>query len=93
MAGSEEGRAPALTAGINGCRYALLNNPDHLTDNQQAGLARLAQVNALIESTNTKPRLLTRTAYGYRSTNNLTSPGPLDRGGYRPPLPGRVQAA
>jgi len=85
--------APALTAGINGCRHALLNNPDHLTNNQQAGLARLAQVNAPVESTNTKPRLLTRTAYGYRSTNNLTSPGLLDRGGYRPPLPGRVQAA
>jgi len=37
--------APALTAGIKGCRHALLNNPDHLTNNQQAGLARLAQVN------------------------------------------------
>jgi hypothetical protein len=38
-------RAPALTARINGCRHALLNNPGHLGDNQQAGLCRVAQVN------------------------------------------------
>ena len=45
--------------------------------------------NALIESTNTKLRLLTRIAYGFRSTDNLIALCMLDRGGYRPPLPSR----
>jgi transposase len=153
--------APTLIARIKGCRYALLKNPDHLTDKQQAGLARVAQVNktlyrayllkeqfrlvfqlrgkvairalddwcawarrcripafvdlyyrvvkhresiiatltndglsnALVESTNTKLRLLTRTAYGFRSTDNLIALCLLDRGGYCPPLPGRQEAA
>lgn len=45
--------------------------------------------NALVESTNTKIRLLTRIAYGFRSTDNLIALALLDRGGYRPALPGR----
>ena len=45
--------------------------------------------NALVESTNTKLRLLTRLAYGFRSTDNLIALCLLDRGGYCPPLPGR----
>ncbi len=45
--------------------------------------------NALVESTNTKLRLLTRMAYGFRSTDNLITLCLLDRGGYCPPLPGR----
>jgi transposase len=49
--------------------------------------------NALVESTNTKLRLLTRTAYGFRSTDNLIALCLLDRGGYCPPLPGQPQAA
>jgi len=49
--------------------------------------------NALVESTNTKLRLLTRVAYGFRSADNLISLCLLDRGGYWPPLPGRKQAA
>jgi len=153
--------APTLIARIKGCRYALLKNPDNLTDRQQAGLARVAQVNktlyrayllkeqfrlvfqlrgkeairaldawsswarrcripafvelhyriqrhresivatltndglsnALIESTNTKLRLLTRMAYGFKSTDNLIALCLLDRGGYCPPLPGRQDAA
>jgi transposase len=152
--------APTLIARIKGCRYALLKNPAHLTDKQQAGLARVAQVNrtlyrayllkeqfrlvfqlrgkaairalddwctwarrcripafvdlyyrvvrhresivatltndglsnALVESTNTKLRLLTRVAYGFRSTDNLIALCLLDRGGYCPPLPGRQAA-
>ncbi|MPY92141.1 MAG: ISL3 family transposase [Acidimicrobiia bacterium] len=44
--------------------------------------------NALVESTNTKLRLLTRLAYGFRSTDNLIALCLLDRGGYCPPLPG-----
>ena len=153
--------APTLIARIKGCRYALLKNPENLTDRQQAGLARVAQVNktlyrayllkeqfrlvfqlrgkaairalddwcawarrcripafvdlyyrilrhresivatltndglsnALVESTNTKLRLLTRVAYGFRSTDNLIALCLLDRGGYCPPLPGRQTAA
>jgi transposase len=152
--------APTLIARIKGCRYALLKNPAHLTDKQQAGPARIAQVNrtlyrayllkeqfrlvfqlrgkaairalddwctwarrcripafvdlyyrvvrhresivatltndglsnALVESTNTKLRLLTRVAYGFRSTDNLIALCLLDRGGYCPPLPGRQAA-
>ncbi len=48
--------------------------------------------NALVESTNTKLRLLTRVAYGFRSTDNLVALCLLDRGGYCPPLPGRQEA-
>ncbi|HEY6424547.1 MAG TPA: ISL3 family transposase [Pseudonocardiaceae bacterium] len=45
--------------------------------------------NALIESTNTKLRLLTRIAFGFRSPDALVALALLDRGGYCPPLPGR----
>ena len=45
--------------------------------------------NALVESTNTKIRLLTRQAFGFRSTDNLIALALLARGGYCPPLPGR----
>jgi hypothetical protein len=45
--------------------------------------------NALVESTNTKLRLLTRLAYGFRSTDNLIALCLLDRGGHCPALPGR----
>ncbi len=43
----------------------------------------------LTESVNTKLRLLTRMAYGFRSTDNLIALCLLDRGGHRPDLPGR----
>jgi transposase len=46
--------------------------------------------NALIESTNTKLRLLTRVAYGFHSAEPLIALAYLDRGGYRPNLPGRA---
>jgi transposase len=148
--------APSLITRIKGCRYALLKNPQNLTETQQASLARVSVVNkslyrayllkeefrlifqlrgaeaitaldgwcswarrcripafvelygrikkhrstieatlthglsnALVESTNTKLRLLTRMAYGFRSTDNLIALCLLDRGGYCPPLPGR----
>ena len=45
--------------------------------------------NALIESTNTKLRLLTRVAYGFKEPEHLIALALLDRGGYCPPLPGR----
>jgi transposase len=46
--------------------------------------------NALIESTNTKIRLLARIAYGFKEPEHLIALALLDRGGYCPPLPGRV---
>ena len=49
--------------------------------------------NGLTESVNTKLRLLTRIAYGFRSTDNLIALCLLDRGGHCPPLPGRQAAA
>jgi len=48
--------------------------------------------NALIESTNTKIRLLMRIAFGFRDTDALISLAMLALGGYRPALPGRTTA-
>jgi transposase len=45
--------------------------------------------NALVESTNTKIRVLARMAYGFKNPDNLIALALLDRGGYCPPLPGR----
>jgi transposase len=49
--------------------------------------------NALIESTNTKIRLLTRVAFGFRSPEALIALAMLSLGGYRPALPGRTVTA
>jgi transposase len=46
----------------------------------------------LIESTNTKLRVLTRMAFGFRSPDALIALGMLALGGYRPDLPGRAVA-
>ncbi|MBA2324042.1 MAG: transposase, partial [Pseudonocardiales bacterium] len=46
--------------------------------------------NALIESTNTKIRLLQRIAFGFRSADALIALAMLALGGFRPPLPGRT---
>lgn len=46
--------------------------------------------NALIESTNTKIRLITRMAFGFKSTDALIALAMLALGGYRPALPGRA---
>jgi transposase len=45
--------------------------------------------NALIESTNTKLRVLHRMAFGFKEPEHLIALALLDRGGYCPPLPGR----
>jgi len=45
--------------------------------------------NALVESTNTKIRLLTRIAFGFRSPEALIALAMLSLGGHRPALPGR----
>ncbi|MBK6311248.1 MAG: transposase [Candidatus Microthrix sp.] len=43
--------------------------------------------NALIESTNTKIRVLTRMAYAIQNTRSAHRPALLSLGGYRPDLP------
>jgi transposase len=48
--------------------------------------------NALVESTNTKLRVLTRMAFGFSKPEHLIALALLDRGGYCPPLPGREAA-
>jgi len=45
--------------------------------------------NALVESTNTKIRVITRMAYGFKKPENLIALALLSLGGYCPPLPGR----
>lgn len=45
--------------------------------------------NALVESTNTKIRLLTRIAFGFTRPDALISLALLALGGYRPALPDR----
>jgi transposase len=46
--------------------------------------------NGLVESTNTKTRLLTRVAFGFRSPNALIALAMLSVGGLCPPLPERA---
>ncbi len=48
--------------------------------------------NARVESVNTKLRLLTRIAFGFRSPDALIALAMLDLGGLCPPLPGRTAA-
>lgn len=45
--------------------------------------------NGLIESTNTKIRLITRMAFGFKSAHALIALAMLSLGGHRPSLPGR----
>ena len=45
--------------------------------------------NGLIESTNTKIRLITRIAFGFKSPEALIALALLTLGGHRPALPGR----
>jgi transposase len=49
--------------------------------------------NALVESTNTKLRVLHRMAFGFRDPEHLIALALLDRGGYCPPLPGRSSSS
>ncbi len=48
--------------------------------------------NALVESTNTKIRVLTRVAFGFRSPEALIAMAMLAVGGVCPELPGRQRA-
>jgi transposase len=77
------GRIPAfvelgrkIKRNIKGIEAAMLNNLS----------------NALVESTNTKLRVLHRMAFGFAKPEHLIALALLDRGGYCPPLPGRAAA-
>lgn len=48
--------------------------------------------NGLVESTNTKIRLLTRMAFGFKIPKAMIALAMLNLGGYCPPLPGRQSA-
>lgn len=63
----------------------------HLAGIEAAMLAGVS--NALIESTNTKLRVLHRMAFGFTKPEHLIALALLDRGGYCPPLPGRRLSA
>jgi transposase len=67
-----------LAARITTYRASIENTLDHNLSN------------ALIESTNTKIRLLTRIAFGFHSPEALIALAMLSLGGYRPALPGRT---
>jgi transposase len=59
----------------------------HLAGIEAAMLHKVS--NALVESTNTKLRVLHRMAFGFKQPEHLIALALLDRGGYCPPLPGR----
>ena len=65
-----------INRNISGIEAAMLNNLS----------------NALVESTNTKLRVLHRMAFGFKEPEHLIALALLDRGGYCPPLPGRQTA-
>ncbi|MBU6422857.1 MAG: ISL3 family transposase [Chloroflexi bacterium] len=60
---------------------------DHRSGIAAALTERLS--NALVESINTKIRLITRVAFGFHSPEALIALAMLSLGGYCPPLPGR----
>jgi transposase len=62
----------------------------HLAGIEAAMINNLS--NALVESTNTKLRVLHRMAFGFKKPEHLIALALLDRGGYCPPLPGRTAA-
>ena len=74
------------------CRIpAFIKPAEKVHKNRQAIDAALHHrlSNALIESTNTKIRVITRIAFGFADPNALIALAMLTLGGYRPTLPGR----
>jgi transposase len=74
------------------CRIpAFVNLAEKVKNNRQAIDAALDHglSNALIESTNTKIRVITRVAFGFADPHALIALAMLTLGGYRPTLPGR----
>ena len=71
---------------------AFHNVARRINENRQAINAALTHrlSNALIESMNTKIRLITRIAYGFHTPDALIALALINHGGYRPTLPGRT---
>jgi len=77
------------------CRIpAFVHLAQRLTKHREAIDATLDHrlSNGLVESTNTKIRLLTRIAFGFKSPEAMIALAMLNLGGYCPPLPGRQAA-
>ena len=64
--------------------------PDPTTPRLDPRRHRSQPVNGRIESVNTKIRLITRIAFGFRSPDALIALAMLNLGGHRPSLPGRT---
>jgi transposase len=85
----------ALIAWIAEARASTVPEFAHLATRIQAVQTRIEATlihglsNALVESTNTKIRLLTRIAYGFHSPQPLIALAMLSLGSHRPKLPGR----
>ena len=71
-------------------RYAAQTRPGKSNLTQES---RFRRPGPLVESTNTKVRLLTRMAFGFKSPEAMIALAMLNLGGYCPPLPGRRAAA
>ena len=72
------------------CQIPAIVELYHRIKKHRAGIVAavtLGLSNGLTESVNTKLRLITRMACGFRSTDNLIALCLLDRGGHCPPLP------
>jgi transposase len=85
----------AWLAWVARCRIPAFVEVGRSIRNHRAGIeAALTNnlSNALVESTNTKIRLLHRMAFGFKKPEHLIALALLDRGGYCPPLPGRQAA-
>jgi transposase len=89
----KEGKA-ALDAGIGWARrsrLAFVQLQRKIVEHRAAIEAsrNTGRSNALIESANTKIRLITRIAVGFHGPEPLIAPAMLSLGGYCPDLPGR----
>ncbi len=74
------------------CRIpAFVNLQRRIVKHQASILAAIEHdlSNGRIESVNTKIRLITRIAFGFRSPDALIAPAMLNLGGHKPVLPGR----
>ena len=75
----------ALTVGT----AAFAADYDNLVPFVPPGAIEHGMSNGLIESVNTKIRLITRMAFGFASPDALIALAMLNLGGHRPTLPGR----
>lgn len=80
IAWARRSRLPAFVA----LQRSITAHRDVIEASLHSGLS-----NALVESTNTKIRLLTRIAFGFHGPQPLTALAMLALGGHPPRLPGR----